>query len=115
MLKILTYGNHTRMSAAETALWDDVLEAGEILGHAFVKKGILFGHPVGAHSPELRLVIELENTRALNREVQVRSTQQEFELRTKGYTVLRFSDEEILNDVQKVRSMIKEWIIFHAA
>ena len=59
---------------------------------------------------ELNLVIELDGSVHDNDEVKIHDTKRQETLEEYGITFLRFSNREILSDIEKVLTCIEEWI-----
>ncbi|MFN5641830.1 MAG: endonuclease domain-containing protein [Sphingobacteriales bacterium] len=114
MLQILTYSIRTKMSEAETMLWRELLKDKKMLGYCFNRRIELHDHHAAFLCLELRLIIEIDNTRSSKHENRLRLEKELF-FRQRGYYVLRFFENEILSEMEKVRSIIKEWILFNAA
>jgi very-short-patch-repair endonuclease len=59
------------------------------------------------------LIIEIDSSGGPKKEERRKTAEKEFLFRLGGYTVLRFTENEILTNIEKVRSMIKEWIVLN--
>ena len=112
MVQILTYGIHTKMSEAETLLWGGLLKDKKMLGFCFDRRIKVLDHHAAFLCLDLRLIIEIDNTRSSKKEGR-RKLEKELFFRQQGYFVLRFSESEILSDTEKVRKIIAEWIVFN--
>jgi very-short-patch-repair endonuclease len=113
MVQILTYGLNKKMSEAEAHLWNSVLKDRLMLGYSFDRRIEVLDHNAAFLSLELRLIVEIDSSSGYQKEERRKTAEREFLFRLGGYTVLRFSESEILTDVEKVRSMIKEWIVLN--
>lgn len=113
MLQILTYGIRTKMSEAETVLWSELLKEKKMLGYCFDRRIELHDQHAAFLCLEIRLIIEIDNTRRCKYESRL-ALEKEMFFRQRGYYVLRFSENEILMEIEKVRSIITEWIVFNA-
>ncbi len=58
----------------------------------------------------LKLIIEVDGGYHLKTEVENRDKFRQSELEVLGYTVLRFTNEEVLNHINHVRKVILEWV-----
>ena len=56
------------------------------------------------------LVIEVDGITHQGEEVIKNDQMRQKALEAAGYTVLRFTDEEVLNDIQSVQSFLEDWI-----
>jgi very-short-patch-repair endonuclease len=115
MVQILTYGLNKKMPEAEAHLWNTVLKDGKMLGHSFDRRIEVLDHNAAFLSLHLRLIVEIDSSRGPEKEERRKTAEREFLFRLGGYTVLRFTEPEILTDIEKVRSMIKEWIILNGS
>jgi very-short-patch-repair endonuclease len=114
MVQILTYGLNKKMSEAEAHLWNSLLKDGKMLGYSFDRRIEVLDHNAAFLSLDLRLIVEIDSSEGPKKEERRKSAEREFLFRLGGYTVLRFTENEILTDIEKVRSMIKEWIVLNA-
>jgi very-short-patch-repair endonuclease len=114
MVQILTYGLKKKMSEAEANLWNNLLKDGKMLGYSFDRRIEVLDHNAAFLCLDLRLIVEIDSNPAPEKDEQRKTAEREFLFRLGGYTVLRFTEAEILTNIEKVRSMIKEWIILNA-
>lgn len=56
------------------------------------------------------LVIEVDGITHQREEVIKNDQMRQKALEAAGYTVLRFTDEEVLNNIQTVQSFLEDWI-----
>lgn len=87
---------------SEACLWKYVLNASQ-LGYSFKRQRPVLNYIADFLSTELMLIIEVETT--VERD---RIKQQELE--KIGFTVLRFTDDEVLSAINSVRESIISWI-----
>lgn len=102
------------MSEAEAHLWNTLLKDDKMLGYSFDRRIEVLDHNAAFLSLELRLIVEIDSSPGQEKEERRKTAEREFLFRLGGYTVLRFTEKEILTDIEKVSSMIKEWIILNA-
>ncbi len=109
-LKSFAHENRITMSKAEACLWKYALSKRQIFGRQFRRQ-----RPVGKYIVDfvclpLKLVVEVDgySHQIPEREVQDRLRQDE--LQAKGFTVIRFKDEEVLTHINTVREVIEGWI-----
>ena len=97
--------NSTR---AEIKLWSELLRAKKMMGYSFLRQ-----RPVGYYiadflCKDLRLIIEADGISHEGKEdYDQRRDRKLLEL---GFTTLRFTDDDILNDLTYVENEIKGWI-----
>lgn len=113
MVQILTYGLNKKMTEAEACLWNNLLKDKKMLGYSFDRRIEVLDHNAAFLSLDLRLIIEIDSAAGNKKEERRKTAEKEFLFRLGGYTVLRFTEAEILSDLEKVRSMIKEWIVLN--
>jgi len=98
------------MTPAETKLWE-CLKNKQLEGFKFRRQHPIHLFIVDFYCHELRLIIELDGEYH-NEEEQILKDQERTELlQFQGISVLRFKNEEIENDIEKVLSRIKSFII----
>lgn len=113
MVQILTYGLNKKMSEAEAYLWNNLLKDRQMMGYAFDRRIEVLDHNAAFLSLDLMLIIEIDSTARSERTRLRKEKEKELLFRLGGYTVLRFTEAEILRDLDKVRSMVKEWIVLN--
>ena len=59
---------------------------------------------------ELMLVIEVDGITHLWEETIIKDKKKTADLEASGFTVLRFTDDEVLNNIHSVCSFLEEWI-----
>lgn len=101
------------MTDAESHLWNKVLKDDQMLGYAFDRRIKVLDQNAAFLSLKLRLIIEIDSGSVHQKEDFRKAAEKELLFRLGGYTVLRFSESEILTNSDKVRSMIKEWIVLN--
>jgi very-short-patch-repair endonuclease len=101
---------------AETLLWDDVLKR-SYLGYPFLRQRPVLRYIADFMCLELMLIIEVDGMTHDFSDVQQKDKRRQKELEAVGFTVLRFSDYEVLERRDEVaeilRSWIKVWEILH--
>lgn len=113
MVQILTYGLNKKMSEAEARLWNNLLKDKKMLGFSFDRRIEVLDHNAAFLCLDLRLIIEIDSSREPKKDERRKTAEREFLFRLGGYTVLRFTEAEILGNLEKVKSMIKEWIVLN--
>ncbi len=98
-----------RSTFSELILWNEVLKNRK-LGYKFLRQRSMISYITDFFCPDLKLVIELDGLTHLEDEVIKKDIIKQNELEKINYTVLRFKDEEIADDLESVRKIIIEWI-----
>ncbi len=113
MIQILTYGPNKKMSEAEAFLWNNLLKDRKMLGFSFDRRIEVLDQNAAFLCLELLLIIEIDSSGGYKKEESRKKSEMEFRFRLGGYRVLRFTESEILNNIEKVKSMIREWIVLN--
>ena len=106
------YANSLRkeMTKAEACLWKYVLRAGKMKGFQFRRQRPVLNYVADFMCIELMLVIEVDGITHQFEEVIKNDKIRQVALETAGFAVLRFTDEEVLNNIQAVHSYLEDWI-----
>ena len=106
------YANRLRkeMTKAEACLWKYVLGAGKLKGFQFRRQRPVLDYIADFMCKELMLVIEVDGLTHEWEETIKKDQIRQKALETAGFTVLRFTDEEVLNNIQSVFSFLEDWI-----
>ncbi len=108
-LKELASEMRRQPTKAEACLWYQVLK-GEGTGYKFIRQRPVLNYIVDFFSKELMLVIEVDGYSHHFDEVWERDLIRQQHLEEVGFTVLRFSDEEVMNSIENVRARVLGWI-----
>ena len=96
------------MTKAEACLWKYVLRAKQMKGYQFRRQKPVLNYIADFMCKELRLVIEVDGiTHGFKLAEDKRRTD---DLRQAGFNVLRFTDEEVLTNIQGVAKEIERVI-----
>jgi very-short-patch-repair endonuclease len=98
------------MTKAEACLWKYVLRAGMMMGYQFRRQRPVLRYIADFMCKELMLVIETDGITHHDEKVYKKDLQKDKDLQDAGFTVLRFDDGEVLNNMESVRMTIEEWI-----
>jgi very-short-patch-repair endonuclease len=106
------YANRLRkqMTRAEACLWKYVLKAGQMKGYKFRRQRPVLNYIADFMCTELKLVIEVDGFTHHFEETIIKDKKKQKDLETEGYSVLRFSDEEVLTHIHSVVWCIGDWI-----
>ena len=99
--------NSTR---AEIILWNNVLKGRPIHHYRFLRQRPILYYIADFACLELMLVIEVDGYTHEFDEVKRKDQQKDKYLQAVGFTVLRFSDWEVLNKLDEVYAEINLWI-----
>ena len=98
------------MTKAEACLWKYVLRASTMKGFQFRRQRPVLNYIADFMCKELMLVIEIDGITHHSEEAIKKDEIRQKALETAGFTVLRFSDEEVLNHIQAVYNYLEDWI-----
>jgi very-short-patch-repair endonuclease len=99
-----------RMTKAEACLWKYVLRAGMMKGYTFNRQRPVLNFIADFMCKELKLVIEVDGYTHLDEKVQQKDKRKDQALQEAGFTVLRFTDDQVLQQIESVCSTIEAWI-----
>jgi very-short-patch-repair endonuclease len=99
-----------RMTKAEACLWKYVLRANKMKGYGFRRQRPIMNYIADFMCKELMLVIEVDGFTHWNDETKKKDEEKDKILQLAGFTILRFTDEEVLNNLLQVEEKIKKWI-----
>ena len=106
------YANQLRknMTKAEASLWKYVLKAGQLKGYKFRRQRPVLDYIADFMCPELMLIIEVDGITHLDEEVVTKDEIRQKALEEIGFTVLRFHDDEVLNDIHNVERVLEAYV-----
>jgi very-short-patch-repair endonuclease len=106
------YANNLRkrMTKAEACLWKYVLRASKMKGYGFRRQRPIMNYIADFMSKDLMLVIEVDGYTHWNEKAKQNDEEKDKVLQLAGFTILRFSDQEVLSNLSQVEEKIKEWI-----
>ena len=106
------YANRLRkeMTKAEACLWKYVLRAGKMKGFQFRRQRPVLIYIADFMCKELMLIIEVDGSIHLLEEVMKNDEIRQKALEAAGFTVLRFTNDEVLKNIQSVYSYLEDWI-----
>ena len=106
------YANRLRkeMTKAEACLWKYVLRAGTMKGYPFRRQRPVLNYIADFMCKELMLIVEVDGSIHELEEVMNNDKVRQQALEEAGFTVLRFTNEEVLTNIQWVHSCLEEWI-----
>jgi very-short-patch-repair endonuclease len=98
------------MTKAEACLWKYVLKAKRLMGYQFRRQRPVLNYIVDFMCKELMLVIEVDGITHHWEETIKNDEARENVLKSAGFTVLRFTDDEVLNHINAVIDYLEDWI-----
>ena len=106
------YANRLRkeMTKAEACLWKYVLRAGNMKGYPFRRQRPVLQYIADFMCKELMLIVEVDGNIHELEEVLKKDKERQKALEEAGFTVLRFTNEEVLTNIQWVSSFLEDWI-----
>ncbi len=112
-LKELARELRNNSTKAEVRLWKEVLRGRRVHGYRFLRQRPVLNFIADFMCKELMLIIEVDGI-THNYEDQWKLDQdRQKKLEQAGFAVLRFSDEEVLQDLPNVERVIEHWVLNH--
>lgn len=106
-LRPLARALRKNMTKAEACLWKYVLRAGMLKGYTFNRQRSVMNYITDFFCKKLRLVIEVDGITHDDEETQMNDMIKDRDLEKAGFTVVRFTDEEVLNNIEGVRRALE--------
>ena len=106
------YANRLRkeMTKAEACLWKYVLRAGQMKDFRFRRQRPVLNYIADFMCKELMLIIEVDGITHHWEEVMQKDEIRQKALEEAGFTVIRFTDNEVLTNIQGVYNYLEDWI-----
>ncbi len=95
---------------AEVRLWCELLRNKQMLGFSFLRQRPIDKYIADFFCKDLKLIIEADGYSHGIEEIFIKDIEREKRLIELGYTILRFSDNEVMNDINNVGMSIENWI-----
>ena len=95
------------MTKAEACLWKYVLRAGMMKGYTFNRQRPVLNYIADFFCKRLCLVVEVDGITHEWEEIQLKDKKKEGDLEKVGFRVLRFTDDEVLSDIEGVRRILE--------
>ncbi len=103
--------NRKVMTKAEACLWKYSLSKNQMEGYQFLRQRPVLNYIADFMCKELMLIIEVDGLTHQWEEVALNDFAREQDLIGIGFTVLRFDDNDVLNHIDNVSYLIREYII----
>jgi very-short-patch-repair endonuclease len=94
------------MTGAEVCLWKYVLRAGQMKGYTFNRQRPVLRYIADFMCKPLHLIIEVDGSIHDVSRVKNHDTFRQSELEACGFTLLRFTNDQVLHDIDSVRNSI---------
>ncbi len=106
------YANKLRkeMTKGEACLWKYALKAKQLDGYQFRRQRPVLNYITDFMCLELMLVIEVDGITHHWEETITKDKKKQNDLEAAGFTVLRFTDDEVLNNINAVQAYLEDWI-----
>jgi len=98
---------------AEIRLWTKLLRSKQMKGYQFLRQRPVLNYIADFMCKELRLIIEVDGESHEHNQQWYKDEIRQKELEDYGFTILRFWDDEIFNDLENVSRVIEHWIDIH--
>ena len=98
------------MTKAEACLWKYVLKAGRLKNYQFRRQRPVLNYVADFMCMELMLIIEVDGITHHSEEAIKKDDHRQTNLEAAGFTVVRFTDEQVLNDINAVFIFLENWI-----
>jgi len=108
LLKEYAKENRKKPTEAEAVLWDCIKE--RKLGQPFRRQHIIGEFIADFACIPAKLVIETDGGYHQLPEQQISDEQRQKWLESQGFTVIRFTNEEVINDIDNVLEIIKQYL-----
>lgn len=108
LLKGFANENRKKSTEAETVLWDCI--KGRQLGHPFRRQHIIGEFIADFACIPAKLVIEIDGGYHQLPEQQTSDEQRQEWLESQGFTVIRFTNEEVISDIDNVLETIEQYL-----
>ncbi|NEU10084.1 DUF559 domain-containing protein [Flavihumibacter sp. R14] len=99
-----------QMTKAEACLWKYVLKARKLRGYQFRRQRPVLRYIADFMCTELMLIIEVDGITHDWEEIHEKDLTREQEIKAVGFTILRFTDEEVLKNINAVLAYLEDWI-----
>lgn len=98
------------MTKAEACLWKFALAKKQMLNYSFRRQRPVGNYIVDFICLPLRLIVEVDGYSHQVQEIEIHNKKRQSELEKMGFTVIRFTDSEVLTQMDAVRDQIAHWV-----
>lgn len=107
ILQPFAHENRYQMTKAEACLWKYALRAKMMCGYTFNRQRPVLNYIADFMCKELKLIIEVDGYSHTLDEVIEKDIRKQNDLEKAGFTVIRFTDEEVLKRIEEVRRSLE--------
>ena len=93
---------------AEIKVWKYLLRAKKMKGYPFLRQRPILNYIADFYSKPLKLVIELDGWTHEDEDVKKKDAKKQKDLEAAGYSVLRFTNFQVMNELLDVKSGIEK-------
>ncbi len=109
-LQKLANQNRKEMTKAEACIWKYILSKKQLNGYQFRRQRPVLNYIADFMCKELKLIIEIDGLTHHWEKVALNDLKREEKLKEVGFHVLRFIDNDVLNNINAVEIKIREFI-----
>jgi len=109
-LKHLARKLRKNSTPAEVRLWSELFRSDRMMGYTFLRQRPVLNYIADFMCKALKLIIEIDGASHEIEKIWQKDQKRQKELQEYGFTLLRFTDEEIFNDLDNVQRAIEGWI-----
>jgi very-short-patch-repair endonuclease len=113
-LKEFAKKNRQSMTKSAACMWKYLLSGRQMLGYQFRRERPILNYIVDFVCLELLLIVEVDGATHESEEAEIKDAYRDSRLSEVGFTVLRFSSWEVLNNMVDVDVILCDWINTHA-
>jgi len=95
------------MTKAEASLWKFILKGKQLEGYQFRRQRPVLNYIADFLCKELMLIIEVDGITHDNEQTVNKDKQREEDLKKKGFKIIRFTDDEVLRNMEGVKEQLK--------
>jgi len=95
---------------AEACIWKYILGAGKLRKYKFKRQRPILSYIADFMCPELMLIIEVDGYSHLHLDVIKKDKIRQTKLEDIGFTVIRFTDKEVLEDINNVERVLEAFV-----
>lgn len=108
-LRTFARENRNQMTKAEACLWKYALKAKQ-MGYTFNRQRPVLNYIADFMCKELKLIIEVDGYSHTLEDVMIKDIVRQNKLEEAGFKVIRFKNEEVLKEINRVREVILKTI-----
>jgi very-short-patch-repair endonuclease len=109
-LKPLARKKRGEMTKAEVKVWQNLLRNRQCFGYKFLRQRSISKYIVDFFCAELNLIIEIDGYSHILEETYENDVKRQHHLESLGFKVLRFSDNQVMNDFDNVQRTVEYFI-----